>query len=232
MGKMATMNEIDPSDQRVTPFETIRVMVADDHQAMREGLRRILETDGSILVVGQAASGREAIDIATKINPDIILMDVKMQGLDGITATREIKRTNPKTIVLMFTMFSGEYVKEALEAGAAGYLLKDSNGQDIIDAIHQAFEGYYPLSPSLVKEMMEEYAQYLKNRRNGTLSERQVQILKLVAEGNNSKEIANKIFVSRSTAKREIKQIKDKLEVNDRAQAVTRAINQRLIQLS
>jgi DNA-binding NarL/FixJ family response regulator len=217
---------------RKMPKSTIRVMVVDDHQAMREGLRRILETDESILLVGQAASGQEAIKLAIEIKPDIILMDVRLSDIDGVTATREIKRNNPKTIVLMFTMFSGEHVKTALEAGASGYLLKDSSGKEILDAIHQAYEGYYPLSPGLVKEMMEEYAQYLKNKNNKILTERQIQILKLVAEGNNSKEISKKIFISRSTAKREIKEIKNKLEANDRAQAVTRAINQNLIQLS
>jgi two-component system, NarL family, response regulator DegU len=211
---------------------TIHVLLADDHQALREGLARILETDAEIELVGQAESGSEAIRLASEKSPDIVIMDVKMPDIDGITATREIKRARPQTSILMFTMFSGEYVKTSLEAGASGYLLKDSSGREILDAVHQSFEGYYPLSPMLVREMMREYARYLTNRKNKILSDRQVQILNLLAEGCSSEDISKKIFVSKSTAKREIREIKAKLEVNDRAQAVTQAINRKLIELS
>jgi DNA-binding NarL/FixJ family response regulator len=231
MSKLTVLNPENPIVQ--SPEDgTIRVMLADDHQALREGLARILETDKSIELVGQATSGSEAIRLAAQESPDIVIMDVKMPDVDGITATREIKRANPGTTVLMFTMFSGDYIKEALEAGAGGYLLKDSSGSEILDAIHHSFKGYYPLSPTLVKEMMEEYARYLANKHVKLLSDRQLQILKLLADGCNSKDIAKKIFVSRSTAKREIRDIKEKLDVNDRAQAVTQAINQKLIELS
>jgi DNA-binding NarL/FixJ family response regulator len=231
MKKLTVIKPAQPARQS-TPNSTIRVLLADDHLALREGLARILETDASIDLVGQACSGSEAIRLTAERSPDIVIMDVKMPDVDGITATREIKRANPATSVLIFSMFSGECIKQALEAGASGYLLKDSSGRDILDAIHQSFEGYYPLSPSLVKEMMEEYARYLTNKRNKILSNRQVQILKLLADGCNSNDIAKKIFVSRSTAKREIREIKAKLNVNDRAQAVTQAIHQKLIDLN
>jgi DNA-binding NarL/FixJ family response regulator len=209
--------------------DTVRVLIVDDHTIMREGLRRIMEEDRSVCVVGEATNGREAIEMAHRLNPDVITMDIKMPIMDGITATREIKRAMPGAVIMMLTLFTDDYVKTALEAGASGFILKDSEPKVIIESIHQARDGYYPISPSITKDMMSEFAQLLRNNRAGILSERQVQILKLVAEGQNSKEIADKIFVSPSTAKREIRQIMTKLEANDRAQAVSRAIHQKLI---
>ena len=217
---------------KASDSEPIRVMVADDHEAIREGLSKIFENDPSIDFVGHASDGVKAVELSAELNPDVILMDIKMKGKDGITATREIIRESPDATVIIFSMFAGEYIKSALEAGASGYLLKDSSGQEILDAIHQAHQGCYPLSPSLTKEMMDEYCHYLKNRRTKVLSERQTGILKLVAEGYNTKEIAAKMFISQSTAKREIKEIKKKLNVKDQAQAVSSAMNQRLIELS
>jgi DNA-binding NarL/FixJ family response regulator len=207
----------------------VRVLIVDDHQVVREGLRRILESAESIVIVGEACNGEEAVSQAVILEPDVITMDVKMPKMDGIAATREVKKLVPGAAVVMLTLFSDEYVKDSIEAGASGFVLKDSPSAAIIDAIHQANEGHYPLSPSLAKEMMSQYAQLLRNNRANTLTERQRDILRMIGEGLNSKEIAARLFIGPSTAKREIRQIMQRLEVNDRAQAVSVAIKQRII---
>jgi len=207
----------------------VRVLIVDDHQVVREGLRRILESTESIVIVGEAANGEEAVSQAVSLEPDVITMDVKMPKMDGIAATREVKRLVPNTAVVMLTLFSDEYVRDSIEAGACGFVLKDSPSAAIIDAIHQANDGNFPLSPSLAKEMMSQYAQLLRSNRANTLTERQREILKMIGEGLNSKEIAARLFFGPSTAKREIRQIMQRLEVSDRAQAVSVAIRQRII---
>jgi DNA-binding NarL/FixJ family response regulator len=207
----------------------VTVLIVDDHQVLREGVKRILESDKSLSVIGEACNGHQAIELAKELKPDIITMDIRMPGMDGITATREIKRLMPDSTIIMLTLFADDYVKEALEAGASGFILKDSDASVIIDSIHQACDGYYPISPSLTKEIMSQFAQLLKNNQGHILTERQIEILKLVSEGLSSKQIADKIFVSPSTAKREIRQIMVLLKVNDRAQAVSLALHQHLI---
>jgi DNA-binding NarL/FixJ family response regulator len=218
-----------PNAKIMTDEDTIRVLIVDDHQVIREGLKRILEADKTLSVIGEACNGPQAIQMALELSPDVITMDVRMPGMDGITTTREILKATPDAVIIMLTLFADNYVKNALEAGASGFVLKDSDADVIIDSIHQAYEGLYPISPSLTKEMMSQFAQLLKRNREQLLSERQVVILKHVAEGMSSNEIANKIFVSPSTAKREIHQILVRLQATDRAQAVSMAIHQKLI---
>lgn len=221
--------EQQPGGSQPSSGQKIRVLIVDDHEIMREGLRRIFERDKNIDVIGEAGSGEEAIALAKQINPDVITMDIKMPGIDGIKATREIRRLVPETKVVMVTLFSDDYVKDSIEAGASGFVLKDSDADVIIESIHQAHEGYYPISPSLTRDIMSQYAQLLTTSREKILSERQLEILKLISQGLSSKEIGQKLFISPSTAKREINFIIDKLGANDRAEAVSRAIQRRLI---
>jgi DNA-binding NarL/FixJ family response regulator len=218
-----------PGGSQSPSSQKIRVLIVDDHEIMREGLRRIFERDKDIDVIGEAGSGEEAITLVKKINPDVITMDIKMPGMDGIKATREIRRLVPETKVVMVTLFSDDYVKDSIEAGASGFVLKDSEADVIIESIHQAHEGYYPISPSLTRDIMSQYAQLLTTSREKVLTERQLDILKLISQGLSSKEIGQKLFISPSTAKREINFIIDKLGANDRAEAVSRAIQRRLI---
>lgn len=218
-----------PGGSQSPSSQKIRVLIVDDHEIMREGLRRIFERDKDIDVIGEAGSGEEAITLVKKINPDVITMDIKMPGMDGIKATREIRRLAPETKVVMVTLFSDDYVKDSIEAGASGFVLKDSEADVIIESIHQAHEGYYPISPSLTRDIMSQYAQLLTTSREKVLTERQLDILKLISQGLSSKEIGQKLFISPSTAKREINFIIDKLGANDRAEAVSRAIQRRLI---
>jgi len=208
---------------------SIRVLVVDDHHVVREGLRRMLEMENGIQVIGEARSGEEAIAKAISLSPDVIVMDLKMPGMDGITATREIKERLPNVGILVLTLYAEDFVKQAVEAGVSGYLLKDSDCEQITQAIHQVYEGLCPIAPSLTRDLVMEYAELSRSSRASILTKRQLEILRLIAEGESGKEIGNLLFISTSTVKREIRQILSKLKVNDRAQAVSEAIKRRLI---
>lgn len=222
-------SEIDKNSREGTETDVIQVLVVDDHQVVREGLRRMLEMQKGIQVVGEASSGEEAIAKTIALNPDVVTMDLKMPGMDGIVATREIKQRAPDVGILMLTLYAEDYVKDAIEAGASGYLLKDSDCEQITRAIHQVHDGLCPIAPSLTRELVTEFARLSRTSQASILTRRQTEILKLVAEGISGKEIGNQLFISTSTVKREIRNILHKLEVNDRAQAVSEAIKQKLI---
>ena len=209
--------------------KVIRVLIVDDHQVVREGLRRMLELQDGIEVVGEASNGEEAITKTMALSPDVITMDLKMPGMDGIAATREIKQRTPDVDILMLTLYAEDYVKEAIEAGASGYLLKDSDCEQITKAIHQVHDGLCPIAPSLTRELVTEFARLSRNSQASILTRRQTDILRLIAEGVSGKEIGTQLFISTSTVKREIRNILSKLRVSDRAQAVSEAIKQSLI---
>ncbi len=215
-----------------TPLDrsgVVRVLIVDDHHVVREGLRRMLEIESGIQVVGEARSGDEAIAKAISLSPDVVVMDLKMPGMDGITATREIRALMPDIGVLVLTLYAEDFVKQAVEAGVSGYLLKDSDCDQIVRAIYQVHEGLCPIAPSLTRDLVLEYVELSRNNRASILTNRQLEILKLIAEGESGKEIGLRLFISTSTVKREIRQILSKLKVSDRAQAVSEAIKRRLI---
>jgi DNA-binding NarL/FixJ family response regulator len=207
----------------------IKVLLVDDHQVVREGLRRILELDKGIEVVGEARSGEEAIAKVASTAPHVVIMDLKMPGIDGIKATEEIKKKLPDTNVLILTLYGEDFVRQAVEAGASGYLLKDSDCDQITKAIHQVNDGLCPIAPSLTRELVTKFARLSREERNAMLSARQTEILKLIAEGMSGKDIGEHLFISTSTVKREIRNIFDRLGVNDRAQAVSEAMKRRII---
>jgi DNA-binding NarL/FixJ family response regulator len=208
---------------------TIKVLIVDDHQVVREGLRRILESDDEVEVIGEARSGEEAVVKAISLVPDVIIMDLKMPGMDGIMATHEIKQKKPNINVLVLTLYAEDFIKQAVEAGVSGYLLKDSDCDQITKAVHQVYDGLCPIAPSLTRELVTKFVKLSRNDQSSILTERQIQILKLIAEGISGKDIGNTLFVSTSTVKREIRNIFDKLGVNDRAQAVSEAMKRRII---
>ena len=208
---------------------TIKVLIVDDHQVVREGLRRILESDNEVEVIGEARSGEEAVVKATSLVPDVIIMDLKMPGMDGIMATHEIKQKKPNINILVLTLYAEDFIKQAVEAGVSGYLLKDSDCEQITKAVHQVYDGLCPIAPSLTRELVTKFVKLSRNDQSSILTERQIQILKLIAEGISGKDIGNTLFVSTSTVKREIRNIFDKLGVNDRAQAVSEAMKRRII---
>ena len=207
----------------------VKVLLVDDHQVVLEGLRRILEFDKDIEVIGEARSGNEAITKAIQLSPDVVVMDLKMPEMDGITATHELKKRLPKVRILMLTLYAENFVEQAIEAGASGYLLKDSESEQITSAVHQVHDGLCPIAPSLTRELVTEYVELSRKNRSLILSERERDVLKLVAEGMKTIEIGSHLFISQSTVKREIGHIFDKLGVNDRPHAVSEAIKQKLI---
>jgi DNA-binding NarL/FixJ family response regulator len=207
---------------------TIKVLVVDDHNVVREGLRRILELDDEVEVVGEAGNGEEAITKAVLLSPDVIIMDLKMPGMDGIAATREIKQRLPTVNILMLTLYAEDFVKQAIEAGVSGYLLKDSDCEQITKAIHQVNAGLSPIAPSLTRGLVTEFARLSQNSQS-SLTKRQIEILELIAGGVSSKEIGSRLFISESTVKREVRHIFDKLGVNDRSYAVAEALRRKLI---
>jgi len=208
---------------------TIKVLIVDDHHVVREGLRRILEDDDGVEVVGEARNGEEAIVKASSLIPDVIIMDLKMPGMDGIMATHEIKQKMPDVNVLVLTLYAEDSIGQAIEAGVSGYLLKDSDSDQITQAVHQVYDGLCPIAPSLTRELVSRFVKLSQNDQSSLLSKRQIEILSLIAEGVSGRDIGCQLFISTSTVKREIRNIFDKLGVNDRAQAVSEAMKRRII---
>lgn len=210
---------------------TIKVLLVDDHQVIREGLRRILELDKEIQVVAEAASGEEALIQVENSSPDIVLMDIKMPGMGGIEAIRQLRRKHPRLNIIVLTVYGDQYLAEAIEAGASGYLIKDISRDELLQAIHKAYRGEAPLAPAITRTLITEYATLAKNKvaHRATLTQRQLQILRLIASGATNREIAAQLFISQATVKRETANIFAKLNVRDRAEAVSQAHKRNLL---
>ena len=207
--------------------DTFRVLIADDHPLFREGMRGRQDRVGDIAVVGEAASGEEAVELARKLEPHVVLMDIKMPGLNGIEATREILRANPRVGVLMLTMFEDDdSVFAAMRAGAKGYLLKDSGGEGVVYAIRAVTSGEAVFGPGVAERIIGFFSvprSAVPQRAFPELTEREEEILSLVAQGKSNQEIARQLFVSLKTVRNHVSNILVKLQVADRAQAVIRA---------
>src|SRR5919199_352168 len=202
----------------------IRVLIADDHLFYREGLRVMLSAVPEIQLVGEAATGDEAIDRALALQPDVVLMDLKMPGASGIEATRRILRESPRIGVLVLTMFDDDSVFAAMRAGARGYLLKDARLDDVVRAIDAVGRGEAIFSASIAQRLLS----YFASSRSSTLAfpeltEREHEILALIAHGHTNEQIAGQLVVSIKTVRNHVSTIFSKLQVADRAQAVVRA---------
>jgi DNA-binding NarL/FixJ family response regulator len=202
-------------------LKSIRVLLVDDHQVVREGLKRMLDLDGDIEVVGEASSGEEALAKAEQLSPDVILMDVKMPGMGGIDAIRELKSRESTAAVIVMTVYEDKYLAQAAEAGAVGYLLKDVSREELVKAIRAAHQGQSPFAPAVSRTLFTQYAALTKASHDSVLTRRQVEILRLIASGATNKEIASRLFISSATVKRETNAIFASLNVNDRAEAVS-----------
>jgi DNA-binding NarL/FixJ family response regulator len=207
--------------------DTFRVLIADDHPLFREGMRGRLDRVGDITVVGEAASGEEAVELARKLEPHVVLMDIKMPGLNGIEATREILHANPRVGVLMLTMFEDDdSVFAAMRAGAKGYLLKDSGGEGVVHAIRAVTSGEAVFGAGVAERIIGFFSvprSAAPQRAFPELTEREEEILSLVAQGKSNQEISRQLFVSLKTVRNHVSNILVKLQVADRAQAVIRA---------
>lgn len=208
--------------------DKIRVLVADDQQLVREGLRALLDLVPDIGVVGEASNGAEAVERTRQLEPDVVLMDVQMPKLDGVAATRQIHMTCPKVKVIILTTFDDdEYVFEGLRAGAAGYLLKDVPSEQLAQAIRAAARGEAFIQPSVTRKVVAELTRLTERervRREQPLAEplslREMKVLTLLAEGLSNHEIAERLTIAPGTVKNHIGNILSKLNARDRTQAV------------
>ena len=210
---------------------TIRVILADDQALFREGLETLLSVHKDIQVIGQASNGQEAIDLALKLRPDVVLMDMQMPILNGIGATRRLKQSLPECRVIVLTTFNdNETIFDALRAGAVGYLLKDVGSAQLADSIRRTAKGESILDPSVAAKVVAEFSR-VSSLVGGTssevlpepLSEREIELLRLIASGLSNKEIAESLFITEGTVKNHITHILGKLNVRDRTQAVLKS---------
>ncbi|WP_335987114.1 response regulator transcription factor [Glycomyces sp. MUSA5-2] len=208
--------------------EPIRVLIADDHPVVRDGLRGMFARGGDIEVVGEAADGREAVDRALALEPDVVLMDLRMPGTDGVAAIRELAARGSAARVLVLTTYDTDSdVLPAVEAGAAGYLLKDASPEELRRAIRAAHEGGTVLAPSVASVLMARVRR--PEPAAGPLSERELEVLALIAKGRSNREAARALFISEATVKTHLVHVYAKLEVNDRAAAVAAAYERGLL---
>ena len=210
---------------------TIRVLLVDDQALFREGLETLLSVHKDIQVVGQACNGQEAIEVATKVEPDVVLMDVRMPILDGVRATSLLKKSQPHCRVIVLTTFDDdEYIFDALRTGAVGYLLKDVASVQLVEAIRAAARGESILEPSVAAKVIAEFTRVSSlvppaqmEQLVEPLSERELEILALIVRGASNKEIANQLYIAEGTVKNHITHILGKLGVRDRTQAALKA---------
>jgi DNA-binding NarL/FixJ family response regulator len=204
---------------------TVRVVIADDQQLIRAGFARLLDPEPGIEVVGEAADGREAVELCRSTRPDVVLMDVRMPVLDGIAATREVAASTGARVVVLTTYDRDEYVFAALEAGASGFLLKDAPPEELVRAIHVVAAGESLLAPAVTTRLVSELVTLRARHRDAArqldrLTAREREVLPLVARGCSNAEIAARLHLGETTVKTHVASILDKLGVRDRVQAV------------
>lgn len=212
----------------------IKVLIAEDHTIVRQGLARLLSDQPGLEVIGQAVNGRDAVEMAEKLNPDIIIMDIAMPKMNGIEASKRIRKLLPKTKILILSMYSHEhYIHELLEAGVSGYLLKDSSGRDIIKAIDEAMKDKTFLSPAISKRVAEStlspHKSTSREERFKQLSNREREVFQLIAEGHSTRTIADMLCVSVSTVKSHRAKIMEKLVAKSPVQLAHIAIQLGLV---
>lgn len=212
----------------MTQPKSIRVMIVDDHAVVRSGLTAFIQAYDDLELAGEARTGEEAVQVCVQVQPDVILMDLMMPGMDGAAATQAIRRRCPKTQVVVLTSFKEEeMVQKALQAGAIGYLLKDVQADELAQAIRLAHAGQSTLAPEATQALIHAATQPPKPGHD--LSEREREVLALLVKGLNNTEIARRLIVSLSTVKHHVSNILSKLGVTNRAEAVALAVQHRLV---
>jgi two-component system, NarL family, response regulator NreC len=212
----------------------LRILLADDHGVVRKGLRFLLENEPDLEVVGEASDGRQAVDMASELHPDVIVMDIAMPRLNGIDATGQIVKQLSGAGVIMLSMYSDEeYLVRALSAGAKGYLLKDSAETDLVRAVHSVSEGKPFFSPAIAKTLLEDYVRRLQQRGMSDsyelLSDREREVLQLLAEGKTNKEVATLLNLSTHTVETHRTHIMQKLNLHNTAEIVLYAVRKKII---
>ncbi len=218
--------------------DTIRVIVADDHALFRRGLEMVLESEPDIEVVAEANDGNEVVVLAVEHMPDLVLMDVRMPGQGGIEAAQAIKDAVPHTKILMLTISDEEEdLYDAIKAGASGYLLKEISIEDVAGAIRSVHAGQSLISPSMASKLLTEFATMARKDSERQqmptprLTDREMQVLTLVAQGLNNRDIAKELFISENTVKNHVRNILEKLQLHSRMEAVVYAVKEKLLEI-
>lgn len=214
-------------------MKKITVLLAEDHTVVRQGLRALLSTESDIEIVGEAENGRQAVQVARKTKPDVILMDVAMPLLNGLEATRQIKREMPESKVLILSSYSdGDYVEQLTQAGAMGYLIKQTASNELLKAIRETHKGNSFFSPSIAKRLRDHSLPGATGKRNAspTLTPRETEVLQLIAEGLANKQIAGELAISIKTVEKHRQQVMDKLNIHDVANLTRYAISKGMVE--
>ncbi|CAO5147607.1 Uncharacterized transcriptional regulatory protein YxjL [Frankia sp. AiPs1] len=228
--------EVLPTPSEANP---IRVLIVDDHALFRRGLEMVLGQEVDIEVVGEAADGSEAVTMAKETAPDIVLMDVRMPRRGGIDATSAIKEAVPSAKIVMLTISDEEAdLYDAIKAGAMGYLLKEISIDEVAADIRAVYGGQSLISPSMASKLLSEFAAMIKNKDDRPqlptprLTEREMEVLRLVAKGMNNRDIAKQLFISENTVKNHIRNILEKLQLHSRMEAVVYAVREKLLEIT
>jgi DNA-binding NarL/FixJ family response regulator len=218
--------------------EKLRVLIVDDHALFRRGLQMVLRQEADIDVVGEAADGHEAVEKAQELMPDVVLMDVRMPGQSGIKATEQIRDNIPHAKILMLTISDEEAdLYDAIKAGASGYLLKEISIDEVADAVRSVWAGQSRISPSMASKLLTEFAAMSRRAEERQqlpaprLTDREMEVLRLVAQGMNNRDIAKELFISENTVKNHIRNILEKLHLHSRMEAVVYAVREKLLEI-
>ena len=218
--------------------ERLRVLIADDHALFRRGLEMVLDTEPDIEVVGEAHDGDQAVERATELMPDVVLMDVRMPRRSGIEATQKIKEQLPHVKILVLTNSDEEAdLYDSIKAGASGYLLKEISSDEVADSIRSVVEGHSRISPAMASKLLSEFQAMTKRQDDRQplapprLTERELEVLGLVAQGKGNRDIAGELFISENTVKNHIRNILEKLQLHSRMEAVIYAVREKLLDI-
>jgi DNA-binding NarL/FixJ family response regulator len=213
----------------------VRILLADDHTILRDGIRALLEDEPDMLVIGEAEDGRTAVKMACQLKPDVVLMDNAMPLLNGLEATRQIKRECPQVNVLILTMHENEeYIRQVLASGAMGYILKDAAARELLEAIHAVQRGEAVLSPAITRLVIENYLRWgdlQKEDNPHGLTPREREVLQLIAEGYSTRQIAEILSISVKTVQAHRTNLMSKLDLHDRADLIKYAIQRKIIDI-
>jgi DNA-binding NarL/FixJ family response regulator len=216
-------------------MEKIRILLADDHTILRDGIRALLKDEPSMILIGEAEDGRTAVKLAYELKPDVVIMDIAMPLLNGLEATRQIKRQLPGTEVLILTMHDNEeYIRQVLAAGAMGYILKDAAARELISAIKTVQRGEAVLSTAITRLVIEDYLRWGDVQPaddSSNLTPREREVLQLIAEGNTNKQIAEILSLSIKTIQSHRANLMNKLDLHDRGELIKYAIQKKIIEI-
>jgi DNA-binding NarL/FixJ family response regulator len=208
----------------------IRLLLADDHRMFRQGLRELLERKTRFAIVGEATTGREALAKVAELRPDIVLLDIQMPELDGVAVARQLRESHPEVKIIMLTMYrQDQHLLEAIKAGARGYLLKDADGEELIEVIERVARGEAALDPAMTLPVLDAYRRLSEQQEAEILTPREREIVQLLAAGHDNRTIASRLFLSEKTVSNRLSEIFQKLGASNRTQAALIAVQRGLI---